>query len=207
VIGTAVRASDCPPLGRPFATELSGPDFAKLLMAGWVPARLALGISVAGLHDDLLTTSSGPWGTGNAEVSAYTDLMVQVRQDARSLLEQAVRRLGGDGVAVSAMTLHVCSDACRAHPGGTDHFAEAVITGTAVARFADRRKAAPAAEPRCPVARRQRRPARRPGSWGWSAVRQLKTRSARSPATGTSTPGAFLDQECGGDSRQHRPLD
>ncbi len=99
VTGTAVRASGCPPLARPFATDLSGPDFARLVIAGWVPAGIALGISVAGLHDDLLTTSSGPWGTGNAEVSAYTDLMVQVRQDARSRLEQAPRGLGADGVA------------------------------------------------------------------------------------------------------------
>ena len=142
VIGTAVRATGCPPPTRPFATDLSGPDFARLVMAGWVPAGIALGISVAGLHDDLLTTSAGPWGTGNAEVPAYTELLAQVRQDARSRLEQAVRGLGADGVVVSAMTLHVRSDACRAHPGVTDHFAEAVVTGTAVTRFADRRKAA-----------------------------------------------------------------
>jgi uncharacterized protein YbjQ (UPF0145 family) len=144
VIGTAVRARDCPPLPRPFTTELSGPDFAKLLIDGWVPAGIALGISVAGLHDNLVTASSGPWGTGNAEVPTYTDLMVCVRQDARSRLEQTVRALGADGVVVSAMTLHVRSDECRAHPGGTDHFAEAVMTGTAVARFAGRRQAAAA---------------------------------------------------------------
>lgn len=143
VIGTAVRASGCPPPARPFASDLSGPDFAKLIMAGWVPAGIALGISVAGLHDELVTTSSGPWRTGNAEVPAYTALMIQVRQDARRRLEQAVRGVGADGVVVSAMTLHVRSDACRAHPGGTDHFAEAVTTGTAVARFAGPRKTAP----------------------------------------------------------------
>jgi uncharacterized protein YbjQ (UPF0145 family) len=91
----------------------------------------------------MLTTSSGPWGRENAEVPAYTDLMVRVRQDARSQLEQALRELGADGVVVSAMTVHVRSDACRAHPGGTDHFAEAVTIGTAVARFAGRRKLAP----------------------------------------------------------------
>jgi uncharacterized protein YbjQ (UPF0145 family) len=141
VIGSAVRAKGCPPLPRPFTTELSGPDFAKLLMDGWVPAGIALGISVAGLHDTLVTTSSGPWGTGNAEVPVYTDLMACARHDARSRLEQAVRGLGADGVVVSAMTLHVRSDECRAHPGGTDHFAEAVITGTAVARFAGQREA------------------------------------------------------------------
>jgi uncharacterized protein YbjQ (UPF0145 family) len=142
VIGTAVRAKGCPPLSRPFTTELSGQDFAKLLMDGWVPAGIALGISVAGLHDTLVTTSSGPWGTRNAEVPTYTGLMVYVRQDARSRLEQTVRGLGADGVVVSAMTLHVHSDACQAHPPGTDHFAEAVITGTAVARFADQRNTA-----------------------------------------------------------------
>jgi uncharacterized protein YbjQ (UPF0145 family) len=144
VIGTAVRATGCPPLPCPFITELSGPDFAKLLMDGWMPAGIALGISVAGLHDNLVTTSSGPWGTGNAEVPTYTDLMTYVRHDARSRLEQTVRALGADGVVVSAMTLHVRSDECQAHPGRTDHLVEAVITGTAVARFADRRKAAAA---------------------------------------------------------------
>jgi hypothetical protein len=60
VVGTAMRAKGCPPLPRPFTTELCGPDFAKLLAVGWVSAGIALGISVAGLHDDLLTTSSGP---------------------------------------------------------------------------------------------------------------------------------------------------
>jgi hypothetical protein len=65
VIGTAVRGRRCPPLARPFTTGLSGQDFAKLLIDGWVPAGIALGISAAGLHDTLVTTSSGPWGTGN----------------------------------------------------------------------------------------------------------------------------------------------
>jgi uncharacterized protein YbjQ (UPF0145 family) len=141
VIGTAVRGSSCPSLARPFTSELSGPDFAKLLMDGWVPAGIVLGISVAGLHDTLVTTSSGPWGTGNAEVPAYTDLMVYVRRDARSRLEQTVRGLGAEGVVVSAMTLRVRSGECRARLVGADHFAEAVITGTAVARFAGRREA------------------------------------------------------------------
>jgi uncharacterized protein YbjQ (UPF0145 family) len=142
VLGTAVRARGCPSLARPFAADLSGQDFAKLLMAGWVPAGIALGISVAAQHDDLVTTRSGPWGAGNAEVPAYTDLMIQVRQDARSRLEQAINGMGAEGVVVSEMTLRVRSDACRAHAGGTDHFADAVIAGTAVARFGERRAAA-----------------------------------------------------------------
>ena len=143
VAGTAVRADGCPPLARPFASDLSGPDFAKLVTAGWMPSGIALGISVAGLHDELATASSGPWGTGNAEVPAYTGLITRVRQDARDRLEQSVRDLGADGVVVSAMTLRVRSDPCHAHAAATDHFAEAVTTGSAVARFAGRTRTAP----------------------------------------------------------------
>ena len=64
VTGTAVRAGGCPPLARPFAADLSGPDFAKLIRAGWMPAGIALGISVAGLHDDLVTSQFRPVGHG-----------------------------------------------------------------------------------------------------------------------------------------------
>jgi NAD(P)H-dependent flavin oxidoreductase YrpB (nitropropane dioxygenase family) len=110
-----------------------------------------------------VTTSSSPWGTGNAEVPTYTDLMTYVRQDARSQLERTVRALGADGVVVSAMTLHVRSDECQTHPNGTDHFVEATITGTAIARFAVRRNATPAPrlavlslEPRAPGQRADR---------------------------------------------------
>jgi uncharacterized protein YbjQ (UPF0145 family) len=206
VLGTAVGGRGCPPQARPVACDLSGQDFAKLLIAGWVPAGIALGISVAGLHDDLLTTRSGPWGAGNAEVPTYTDLMIQVRQDARSRLEQAAHELDADGVVISATALHVRSDACQAHPGGTDHFAEAVITGTAVARFAGRRKTtlppslavlpldAGNADQRADRDRRSR-----------SATRQHKTRPARSPAAGTSTPGALPRPGHRGDPRQHPP--
>jgi uncharacterized protein YbjQ (UPF0145 family) len=168
VTGTAVRAAGAPLPARPFAADLSGSDFAKLVMAGWMPAGIALGISVAGLHDDLVTTSSGPWGTGNAEVPAYTGLVTRARQDARDRLEQSVRELGADGVVVSAMTLHVRSDPCRSHAAATDHFAEAVTTGSAVARLADQARAA--SPPSLAImqldadARRAGRPLRGPGT-------------------------------------------
>lgn len=153
VIGTAVRAGRCPPLAAPFACDLSGQDFAKLIMAGWVPAGIAFGISIAALHDDGLATGARLRGVGNTEVPAYTDLLVKVRQGARSRLEQAVRGLGADGVVVSGITLGVRADACRR--GGTDHFAEAVITGTAVARFAGQRDTAPPPSLAVPLARRR----------------------------------------------------
>jgi len=137
VIGTAVRAAGCPPPGRPFACDLSGQAFARLVMAGWVPAGIVLGVSVAARHDELLESDRSRWGLGNTEVPAYTDLIVKVRQDARSRLEQEMRRLGANGAIGTSITMHVHGDACRAHPGGTDHLVQAVITASAVTRFAD----------------------------------------------------------------------
>src|SRR5580658_5310731 len=61
-IGTAIRAPDVPPVSywhggprgpgtrQPFTSDLSGQDFAKLIMKGWVPAGLALGISIGSRH-------------------------------------------------------------------------------------------------------------------------------------------------------------
>jgi len=107
-------------------------------MGGWVPAGIALGVSVAGLHDELVTTSSGPWGTGNAEVPGYTGLISAARSGARARLEQSARALGADGVVASGLAVRVSSDRCHARAAASDHFAEAVITGSAVARIARR---------------------------------------------------------------------
>jgi uncharacterized protein YbjQ (UPF0145 family) len=137
VMGTAVRAGGCPPPTRPFACEGSGPDLAKLIMAGWVPVAIVLGISATARHDDLHMADRYRWGLQNAEVAAYTDLIIKARHDARSRLEQDVREVGADGVVGSSMTVHVHSSPCHAHAGGTDHLAHAVATGTAVTRFAD----------------------------------------------------------------------
>ena len=91
-IGTAVRAPGGAALREPFTSDLSGQDFAKLIMAGWVPAGLVLGISVGARHDDWLTVSQTRWGAGNAEVPGYTDLVNATRHDARHQLERDVAR-------------------------------------------------------------------------------------------------------------------
>ena len=90
-IGTAVRSAGAPPLKQPFSSDLSGQDFAKLLASGWVPAGLALGISVGARHDDWLTVGQTRWGAGNAEVVGYTELVNDTRHDAR---HEAGRRCG-----------------------------------------------------------------------------------------------------------------
>ena len=135
-IGTAVRALGAADWRRePFTSDLSGQDFAKLLMAGWVPAGLALGISIGSRHDDRTTTRQARWGSGNAEVTGWTELVSQVRHDARRRLEGDVQRLSAEGVVIAAMQLQVRERACPVSVGRCDHVVQATLVGTAIARF------------------------------------------------------------------------
>jgi uncharacterized protein YbjQ (UPF0145 family) len=146
-IGTAVRAPGAE-LGRrePFTSDVSGQDFAKLIMAGWVPAGLALGVSIGLRHDDRTTTRQARWGSPNAEVAGWTELVSEARHEARRLLESDVSRLGGEGVVVADMQLRVRERDCPVEVGRHDHVVEATLIGTAIARFScdGRRPAGPA---------------------------------------------------------------
>jgi uncharacterized protein YbjQ (UPF0145 family) len=142
-IGTAIRAPGVPPVSqwprrkKPFTSDLSGQDFGKLIMKGWVPAGLALGISIGSRHDDWLTVGQTRWGAGNAEVIGYTELVNDARHDARQQLERDVTRLGGEGVVIATMEMRVRERECPVQEGRRDHIVEATTIGTAIARFSD----------------------------------------------------------------------
>jgi uncharacterized protein YbjQ (UPF0145 family) len=135
-LGTAVRAPGAPP-GQPgpFTAEVSGQDFAKLIKAGWMPAGLVLGISIGSRHDDRNTARQARWGSGNAEVAGWTELVSQARHDARQQLERDVKRLGAEGVVIATMEMRVRERDCPEAVGRRDHIVEATFIGTAVARF------------------------------------------------------------------------
>jgi uncharacterized protein YbjQ (UPF0145 family) len=136
-IGTAVRAVGVAPgQSVPFTAEVSGQDFAKLMMAGWVPVGLVLGISIGSRHDDRTTTRQARWISGNAEVAGWTELVSQARDDARRQLESDVRRLGADGVVIATMEMQARQRDCPLAVGRRDHIVEATLIGTAIARFA-----------------------------------------------------------------------
>jgi uncharacterized protein YbjQ (UPF0145 family) len=144
-IGTAVRAPGAPLPKAPFTSDLSGQDFAKLIMSGWAPAGLVLGISIGARHDDWLTTGQTRWGAGNAEVTGYTELVNSARHDARVQLEKDVRSRGADGVVIRDIGMRVRERECPSQQHGRDHIAEVTIIGTAIARFtkSDRHEAEP----------------------------------------------------------------
>jgi len=144
-IGTAIRAPGVPPVSawkprggrpkRPFTSDLSGQDFTKLVMKGWVPAGLALGISIGSRHDDWLTVGQTRWGAGNAEVVGFTELVNDARHDARLQLERDVTRLGGEGVVIADMQMQVRERECPVQEGRRDHIVEVTTIGTAIVRF------------------------------------------------------------------------
>jgi uncharacterized protein YbjQ (UPF0145 family) len=134
-IGTAVRAPGARPLRHPFTSDLSGQDFAKLIMKGWVPAGLVLGISIGARHDDWRTRVQTSWSAGNNEVGGYTQLVNDTRHDARQELAKDVKRLGAEGVVIADMDMRVSERECPAAEGARDHIVEATMIGTAITRF------------------------------------------------------------------------
>jgi uncharacterized protein YbjQ (UPF0145 family) len=135
-IGTAVRAPGAAPGPRtPFTCDLSGQDFAKLIMKGWVPAGLVLGISIGSRHDDRNTARQTRVWSGNAEVAGWTELVGESRRDARRELEKDVRRFGAEGVVIATMQMRVRERDCPVQVGRRDHIVESTVIGTAIARF------------------------------------------------------------------------
>lgn len=136
-VGTAVGTPGAPLLGRPFTADLSGQDFARLIVKGWVPVGLVVGLAIGVRHEDVKASQYAP-GT---EIGGITYLIGVTRHDARRKLSQEVRGVGGDGVAVTSVDLAVRERECP-KSGGRDRIAQATVAGTAITRFALRARPA-----------------------------------------------------------------
>ena len=134
--GTAVRAPGVTSRAAPFASDLSGQDFTKLVAAGYIPVGLAMGVAVGYRHDDWLTQGQTRWTAGNVEVDGYTYLVRQMRTDARNELELDLVRMGAEGVVVHDLQTRISQRRCPVMPLSHDHVVEATIVGTAITRFA-----------------------------------------------------------------------
>jgi uncharacterized protein YbjQ (UPF0145 family) len=134
--GTAIRAPGVSRRAEPFASDLSGQDFTKLVAHGFIPVGLALGVAVGYRHDDWLTKGQTRFSAGNVEVEGYSYLVRQMRADARNELELDLTRMGAEGVVVREMETRVSARRCPVMPLGKDHVVEATIVGTAITQFA-----------------------------------------------------------------------
>jgi uncharacterized protein YbjQ (UPF0145 family) len=132
-IGTAVRADgDVRPV-RPFTSDLSGQDFAKLLRAGWVPVALLQGVGASIRHDDWLQFSQGmSWM--NQEMTGLTSLVEVARSRARLSLTRDAAMAGAHTVVLRDMMTRMFHRECRSTEGH-DHIAEALLWGTGIVPF------------------------------------------------------------------------
>jgi uncharacterized protein YbjQ (UPF0145 family) len=151
-LGTAVRARSTSRPKSLFTTELAGQDFAKLLQAGWVPARIAIGISVQSRFLDWNSQAQMSVMAGNVEVSGYTELVNRTRADARKQFVAHSRGANADGAIVAEMGLRSWHMDVNETPLLC---AEATIFGTTIARFHQ--------EHRAPTSALTIMPLRRPG--------------------------------------------
>ncbi len=131
-IGTAVRADGAVRPSFPFTSDLTGQDFAKLILGGWLPAGLVMGAAVLIRHDDYTTAwQSGSWN--NIEVTGITQLVSNARDRARETLRADAARFGAHHVVLRDLSLRVHHQGCRAGNEGHDHVAESLAIGTALA--------------------------------------------------------------------------
>jgi uncharacterized protein YbjQ (UPF0145 family) len=135
-LGTAISAPGGPPLRHPFTCERSGQDFAKLMLSGWAPVAIVVGISVGVRHLDRRSARyvSGRF-LGNAEVRGHTELANRTRRDATEQLRMDVRARHGSGVVTREMELRFEEFECKGMEDAEDQMAEATIVGTAITKF------------------------------------------------------------------------
>jgi hypothetical protein len=130
---------------RPFTSDLSGQDFAKLLRAGWLPVALVLGVGAVLRHDDWVTyRQSTSWM--NQEMTGHTELVTAVRAQARDGLTTDAARHGGSTVVLRDTSLRLYEVQCRQYGTGNsearDHVAEATMFGTAIVPLPDHHRRA-----------------------------------------------------------------
>jgi uncharacterized protein YbjQ (UPF0145 family) len=151
--GTAVRAGSAARPSRPFTTDLTGPDVAALLLAGWAPVTLHVAIQVGVRHDDrdTLAQANPPRSNRvNTEVVGYSDLAQRVKQGTRAKLLRSITAAGADGGLLSRLDLTTWHAPCL-RPHNSDHIGRCVATGTSIARFGRTRIAVPSSLTVLPV--------------------------------------------------------
>lgn len=143
-IGTAVKADGNKRPKRPFTSDLSGQDFAKLMRSGWVPVDLVQGVGAVIRHDDWAQRmQQSSWM--NQEMVGSTQLVMAARAAARESIARDAGKRGGQHIVLQDMQLNIFETRCQY--GGDDahdHLVDAFLWGTAITTIDPKgRRAAP----------------------------------------------------------------
>jgi hypothetical protein len=134
-IGTAVRADGNTRPGKPFTSDLSGQDFAKLIRAGWVPVDLVQGVGAVIRHDDWAQRmQQSSWM--NQEVVGSTQLVTAARAMARESIAKDAATRGGQHIVLQDMQLNIFETRCvYGGEDAHDHLVDAFLWGTAITQI------------------------------------------------------------------------
>ncbi len=126
-VGTAVKHRDGElhraPNGRPFASDLSGQDFATLLRAGYRPTGLVMGNCVYHVARQGMMASLRQMGR-NVEMPNFTQALYEARELAMERMQKEADELQSEGI-VGARIIE------RSHGWGS-HVIEFFAIGTSV---------------------------------------------------------------------------
>lgn len=128
----------------PFVTDLDAGELTGLLLGGWVPVSLAIGLSIGVRHEDPVTARQRRRSNrANGEIDAGSELVRRTREDARQQLANRAKASGAGNVIVSSMATTV-RDVGTGH---RDLIAECRVFGSTVLRFGDATEPVTAALP------------------------------------------------------------
>jgi len=134
LVGTAVTVPGAPPLRRPFLSMLSMDDTLKLLLRGWVPTGIAVGVSAVHVHG---LAASARWqgkALVNAEMQAPTAGMALARARAEHEARRSLVTARAEGMVAAELKVTRSMQACG---GGQGMLIEGRLAGTGVARYRD----------------------------------------------------------------------
>lgn len=132
LLGTAVRVDGAAPLPRPFLSMLSAEDTLKLLLVGWVPSGIAVGISAVHVHGWAASAWRQRTVMKNAEMDGPTAGMALARARAEYGAKRALVAARADGMVAAKLHVKHSQQACG---GGQGLMIEGSMIGTGIVRF------------------------------------------------------------------------
>lgn len=133
LVGSAVRVRGAEPLQRPFLSMLAMDDTLKLLLRGWVPSGIAVGISAVHVHGWGVSPYGLGVGQNNVELAVPTAGMAFARARAEYELRQALVAGRAEGTVAAEVNVKRTSHSCGY--GQPAVMIEGRIMGTGVVRY------------------------------------------------------------------------
>jgi uncharacterized protein YbjQ (UPF0145 family) len=132
LVGTAVRVRGEAPLPTPFLSTLSMDETFKLLLRGWAPAGIAVGISAVHVHGWAASPLIRGTLLKNAEMAVPTAGMALARTRAEVDVRHSIADAKAQGVVGAEVRLDHSGQSCG---GGQGMLIEGFVMGTGVVRY------------------------------------------------------------------------